>query len=259
MSNTSIHSNTSSNTNIPQQGFVNTKQWIYEVCEKICSSHTEARFLAFQTTLWLEYLFLNLIPFSIPFDSKYIQLFALVLLNEGIELKKELRARCSRKNLFHLTNNLFSTQEFYKLQGEIEFLNLKNLVKQESPLKELESLFNMLPQITPQIKNISLILLDAYNLQYFLLIVDKKKVAAASISVARFWIYEKQEEKWNEEYTKITGLTLSDFKEEYDKVYSLAFMINQKNLVKKREEEEERKRNEEEKQKEEMENGGSSY
>jgi hypothetical protein len=222
---------------IEQKVFVATKQWIYEVSEKVARSHAEARILAFLTTLWLEYLSLNLMPFSVPLDSKYIQLYALLLLDAAIEMSPELRARCSRESLIDLTKNFFSSQEVYKLQGEIEFLDMKNLVKAEPLIKGLEDLLRKLPEQTSQIRNVSLILLDAYNLQFFGFLADKKKVAAATLAVARFWVYEKEEEKWNDEFARISGLRLNDFKQEYDQVYCVAYMINQKNLAKKREEE----------------------
>jgi len=227
---------------IPQSAFVGIKQWIYEVCEKVTSSHAEARSLAFQITLLLEYLALNLVSFSVPFDSRYFQLYAVLLLDKELQLNEELRSRYSSENLFKLTTNSYTNQEFYKLKGEIESLDLKNLVKQETPLKELERLFKILPQQTNQIKNISLILLDAYNLQFFSILANKNKIAAATISVARFWVYEKEEAKWNEEYSANCGLNLADFKEEYDQIYSIAYIINQKNLAKKREEEDEEKK-----------------
>lgn len=221
-------------SNISQATFIATKQWIYEVSERIARSHAEARILAFQTTLWLEYLVLNQFTFSVALNTKYIQLFALLLLNAAIEISKELRARCSTQSLMNLTQNIFSNEEVYKLYGEIEALDLKNLVKNEILLKQFEELLKMLPEQTNQIRNVALILIDAFNLQFFAILANKRKVAAAAIAVTRFWIYEKEEEKWPLEFSQLTGLTLSEFKEEYDQIYCLAYIINQKNLEKKR-------------------------
>jgi hypothetical protein len=226
---------------IPPKVFIGTKQWIYEICEKVAKTHAEARSLAFLITLWLEYLSLHAFHFSVPFCPKYIQLFSLLLLDVALERAGDLRKRCPTENLFKLAFTGFSPQEVYKLQGEIEALDLFNTVKIEPLLKSLEVLLHKIPQ-TPQIRNVSLILLDAYNLQFFSIVADKPKVAAACVAVARFWVLEKEEQRWPDDYLAKTSLSFADFKDAYEQVYCVAYMINQKNLAKKKEEQKNRTR-----------------
>lgn len=96
-----------------------TKQWIYEISEKISRSHAEARGLAFLITLWLEYLTLNIFNFSVALCPRYVQLYALFILDNALETSEELRKRCPTKNLENLAYNVFSKQEVYKLKGFI--------------------------------------------------------------------------------------------------------------------------------------------
>jgi len=225
---------TSESPSITLKIFVATKQWVYEICEKIARTHAEARSLAFLVTLWLEYLYFNPnLFFSVPFCPRYIQLFALLLLDITLEKSGELRKRCPTENLFKLAFTGFSPQEVQKLQAEIEILDMYATVKSEPLLKYLELLLLKIPQ-TAQIRNASLILLDAFNLQYFSINVEKTKVAAACVAVARFWVSEKKEQTWLSDYPSKTGLSMVRFREYYDQVYGIASMINKKNLSKKK-------------------------
>lgn len=72
-------------------------------------------------------------------------------------------------------------------------------VQIEPPLKALERLLEKIPQDN-QIRNVALILLDAYNLQFFGILADKTRIACAVVAVARFWVLEKVAERFSTIY-----------------------------------------------------------
>lgn len=210
-----------------------TKQWTYEICEKVARSHAEARGLAFLITSWLEFLALNRFNFSSSFSTSNIQLHALLLLDIALETNEDLRKRCPTANLYKLTEGVFTKNEVYKLHEELKALNLPETVKIKPAVKDLDELLKKIPQ-TQQIRNVALILLDAYNLQFFSILAKKDKIAAACIAVARFWVLEKVNERWPDEYATKTKLEFNAFKASYNEIYQIAYMINQKNLDKKK-------------------------
>lgn len=216
-----------STSQLPQKVLAATKQWIYEICEKVARTHSEARNLAFHITLWLEYIILNSdslsLKFSVPLCPRYIQLFALLLLDLLLENNEELRKRCPTANLLALAYNVFTIQEVYKLQAEVGSLDLVQFIEIDSLLKSLERILSKFPQTT-QIRNVALILLDAYNLQFFGILADQKKVSAACLCVSRYWVLDNIEERWPIQY-ETEEMKFEDFKQMYEQMYCIAFMV----------------------------------
>jgi hypothetical protein len=227
---------------IPPKVWIGTKQWIYELCDlRIANIHEHARYLANVLVTWLEYISLQEFQFSVPFNSINIQLFGALLLDILLERENELRKKCPTENLIRFINTGFPLESIYKLKGEIECLDFFNMVKIKTLVEQLEKLLTIIPQ-TLKIRNLSLILLDVYILQFFSIVEDRPKVAAACVSMARFWILEDEKLRWPDEYVKQTGIECDDFKDEYEKTYCIAYLINKKNLEKKKLEADELKR-----------------
>jgi hypothetical protein len=220
---------------VSQAVFIAIKQWTYETCEKLSPSHSLGRVLAFNSTQLWEFLSVHVPakPFTIPFCPKYAQLYALVSINTCIMEIEPLQKRYAKQDILSLSHNAFPQQLVYGLQQDIFGLNRAALIKKPTLLKHLEDLLAAFPQ-TIQIRNVSLILLDAFNLQYISLYVDGPKVAAAALAVSRFWVLESEAEKWPAAYEVQLDLKVADFKEQYDQMYAVAYNINQKNIAKKK-------------------------
>lgn len=209
------------------------KQWVYETCEKLTPSHSMGRLLAFNSTQLWEFLamYIPLKPFTVPFCPKYAQLYALIAVNTCIQEIEPLQKRYAGHDILSLSRNIFPESLVYGLQQDVFGLSLATLIKKPTLLKYLEDLLAAFPQ-TVQIRNVSLILLDAFNLQYISFYVNGMKVAAAALAVARFWVIQSEAEKWPSTYENQLDLKVADFKAQYDQVYSVAYNINQKNIAK---------------------------
>lgn len=218
------------------------KQWMYETCEKLSPSHSIGRVLAFNSTQLWEFLSCYIPPpqklFTIPFCPKYAQLYGLIAINTCLMEIVPLQKRYVGQDILSLSHDAFPQPLVYGLQQDILGLNRSELIKKPTLLKYLEDLLAILPQ-TVQIRNVSLILLDAFNLKYFSPSVNGPKVAAAALAVTRFWVMESDVEKWPSNYEMLTNLkiggddTAANFKEQYDLMYAVAYEINQRNIAQK--------------------------
>lgn len=94
----------------------------------VTGSHANARSLAYKSMQWLEYVSPNLMPFSVYLDGQSIALYAKIIFNvasgEGYALDPAIKE--------------FNAQQVYKLRGEVQFLDLKKLIK-NVPLDEYTS------------------------------------------------------------------------------------------------------------------------
>lgn len=247
-------------TVISQNILFKSKEWLYGIIEKVGLPNDEARELAFNTILIFECLLLKASGNRIPLSTHYLQLYALVALNTTLQAMPTLRQRCPAEKVMSFGQSVYSPTEFSTLQTEVNTHDVANILKSNlneisqmdtlvtpshtlilqlnthKPLDHLELFLKIFPQ-TSQIRNVALILLDAFHLQFFVSLSDARKVAFAAVAVSRFWVEESEEIRWTDDYVRATGLTFNEIKNEYDQVYCLAYAINQRNLAKKREEE----------------------
>jgi hypothetical protein len=228
-----------SNSTLSQELVIAVKKWIYELCQKLISSNTKARRVAFQSVLWLEYLSLynSTVSLKVRLNPKYAQLYALICVNTVIQQDEELRKiygyAYTEKSLISLAFKNFPQYLVLEIQSNIDSLDLPKLVTKKSILYDLEDLLCLCPQ-DRQIHNVCLILLDSYNLKYIGYLAAGTNVACAVLAVARFWVLESDSSKWLPEYVIKTGFYFTDFYLEWTQIHQLALEINQRNLEEKR-------------------------
>ena len=234
-----ITSQKNKETTISQGTLFKSKEWLYGIVERLGLPNDDARDLAFLSILVFENLLLRASGrrcFSVPLNTHYLQLFGLVSINTAAQsMPARIASKAPADRMMSFGRDVYSSSDFASLQTEVNELDFIATLALHKTLDHLEVFLREFPQET-QIRNVSLILLDAYHLQFIVLLSDARKVALAVLAVARFWVMESVVERWLPEYETFTQLSFHQIKEQYDQVYCLAYAINQRNLAKKREE-----------------------
>lgn len=285
------NNNSANQEKLNSKNIIKAKEWLCNKFKKFIGDNpVAARTLAYKATLYLEIIafyfpftmynkaesFEN-IQISLPLiNNRNIYLYGLALLNMIIDYypQFQLHQHCSEEKLSELAKELentyflpsFSEQQIKAIISGIKSLDFSSRCLVFDLYEQAEEIFNKLAlnshliSITPELRKLTLILLDQYNLKYFISLTQSDqlterdpyiykykllKVISAAFAVANFWIslpaedvseeaHEKikQENKqWLQNYEAIVDLSSEDYKEQYNCIYALAYQTaNQENI-----------------------------
>jgi hypothetical protein len=201
----------------------NIKKWIFETCESFCKDISEARIIAYNSIEWWEYLLLSVVKDNehmLPLTVPYAQLYALVCINVIVNEKSH---GLSYNKLLDIVTESFQKIVVYKIQLDIEALNLHKLNIKPCLIEFLNKLLFLLPQ-SLIIRNFCITLLDNYILNYCGHTTNGEKVAASILYISRKFNLDKDNDNDNEndkdneiwplEYTLKINLKPLDFENE---------------------------------------------